>query len=270
MNSPVPYCGAPPVPGHIGWNTDPVLATILVACAGLYVFGIRRKPVKAWEQGCFWAGWVLTSLALLSPLCNLSVALFSARIGQHVLLTTLAAPLMSLGRCERILVAPRRDGLDAATSLFGLMSPSMRYLAPVIIFAVVMWIWHVPSLYDATFASTAVYWCMHASMIGAALLLWSTSLRSTDSMGGVLCGLIATMIQMSLLGAILTFAARPLFAVHETTTWPWGLSQMQDQQLGGLVMWVVGGLFVTGWAVVVLAEYLLRASQENSAAASSY
>lgn len=252
----IPYCGAPPVPGSVDWNTDPILAAALIGCAVLYARGTARKPVSSREQVCFWSGWLLTALALVSPLCNLSVALFSARIGQHVILTTLAAPLLVLGRVERILFmlpgfASRRGRDDFA---FGARGQALA----VTLFAVVMWAWHVPALYDATFSSTLVYWAMHASFIGAALLLWFAALRSTDSIAGIFAALIATMLQMSLLGALITFAGRPLFAAHAATTWPWGLSQLQDQQLGGLIMWVVGGFFLTAGALVVLGEYLTR------------
>ena len=256
MNEPqLPYCGAPPVPGSVVWNTDPILAAMLIACAALYAMG--RKPVPLREQACFWVGWLLIASALVSPLCNLSVALFSARIGQHVILTTMAAPLLVLGRVERILsVLPGVGSRGGASDAFA-FGPGGQALA-AIVFAVVMWAWHVPALYDATFRSTLVYWTMHATFIGAALLLWFAALRSADSIGAVFAALIATMLQMSLLGAWLTFAGRPLFAAHAATTWPWGLSQLQDQQLGGLVMWVIGGFFLTAGALVVLGDYLLR------------
>ncbi|MBV8755200.1 MAG: cytochrome c oxidase assembly protein [Hyphomicrobiales bacterium] len=253
--SELPYCGAPPVPGSVVWNTDPILAAVLIACAALYAIGVRRKPVGYREQALFWSGWLLTALALVSPLCNLSVALFSARIGQHVILTTLAAPLLVLGRVERVFsVLPSSRSRDEFA--FGAIGHALA----VVVFAIVMWAWHVPALYDLTFRSTLVYWTMHATFIGAALLLWFAALRSADSIGTIFAALIATMLQMSLLGAWLTFAGRPLFAAHADTTLPWGFSQLQDQQLGGLIMWVIGGFFLTAGALVVLADYLLRES----------
>ena len=207
MSSDLPYCGAPPVPGSLVWNTDPILAVALIACAALYAVGTRRKPVELSQQIFFWSGWLLTALALVSPLCSLSVALFSARIGQHVILTTVAAPLLVLGRAERILsvfggIASQRGGREALA-----LGASGQALA-VVIFAVVMWAWHVPALYDATFRSTLLYWTMHVTFVGAALLLWSAALRSRDTIGAIFATLIATMLQMSLLGAWLTFAGR--------------------------------------------------------------
>ncbi|MBV9913947.1 MAG: cytochrome c oxidase assembly protein, partial [Sinobacteraceae bacterium] len=58
-----------------------------------------------------------------------------------------------------------------------------------------------------------------------------------------------TSMQMGLLGAILTFASRPLFFWHLTTTTPWGFSALRDQQLGGVLMWVPGIAFFLFFAL---------------------
>jgi putative membrane protein len=128
-----------------------------------------------------------------------------------------------------------------------------------LVFAVVMWAWHLPALYNATFHSTGVYWTMHATMLLAALWLWSATLRrNSQPLFWNLLTILGTMLQMSLLGALLTFAAKPLYLVHASTTWSWGLSPLEDQQLGGLLIWVIGGVLVMAWAVLIFAEYLMR------------
>jgi putative membrane protein len=66
----------------------------------------------------------------------------------------------------------------------------------------------------------------------------------------------ASGVQVSLLGALLTFAAVPLFSVHEFTTAAWGLTWLQDQQLGGLVMWVPAGLLLTAYSALAFASAL--------------
>jgi putative membrane protein len=195
------------------------------------------------------------TLALVSPLCNLSVALFSARIAQHVILTLVAAPLLVLGRLERIWPVPRPALMEASAAQPSVSAASSQWAA-VLVFALVMWLWHVPAAYDATFESTLIYWTMHVTMIGAAVLFWTATLRAKGSISSALTGIFATMLQMSLLGALLTFARTPLFAVHADTTWPWGLSQLGDQQLGGLIMWVVGGIILASYGALALASYL--------------
>jgi putative membrane protein len=252
----IPYCGPAPQPGHLVWNADPLLAVVLLVGAAAYGFSVRKMLLSRRVQFYFWAGWTVGALALVSPLCNLGVALFSARAAQHVLLTTLAAPLLVLGGIggmagnwtePRRALRPgaRREGFTLALA--------------ALVFAAVMWGWHLPALYDATFHSTAVYWAMHATMLSSAVLLWSATLqRCGQRLFWSLSTILATMLQMSLLGALITFAAKPLYVVHSSTTWPWGLSPLEDQQLGGLLMWVIGGVLVMAWAVLVFAQYLLR------------
>jgi len=114
----------------------------------------------------------------------------------------------------------------------------------------------MPAAYDETLTNNTVYWLMHVSTIGAALTLWLVAFRSS----GLVAFLIvtATGLQMSLLGALLTFAAAPLFTVHALTTSAWGLTWLQDQQLGGLLMWVPAGLLMTLYSVVALGSLLNR------------
>ena len=84
--------------------------------------------------------------------------------------------------------------------------------------------------------------------------------------GGQFVVLMFTVVVLGGLGSVAGAVAgglaigviQALFAVHAETTWPWGLSQLQDQQLGGLILWVIGGFCLTTGALVVLAGYLSR------------
>ena len=88
--------------------------------------------------------------------------------------------------------------------------------------------------------------------MGLAVLFWDVAFLSQGFLAGSLFSIFATMLQMSLLGAILTFARTPLFSVHALTTLPWDMSPSEDQQLGGLIMWVIGGAILPGWGIVAL------------------
>jgi putative membrane protein len=80
----VPYCGIPPVPGSLTWNLDPMLIALLVGVPILYAFGRRETAAPdRHRRSCFYAGWAILAAALISPLCNLSVALFSARVARR-------------------------------------------------------------------------------------------------------------------------------------------------------------------------------------------
>ena len=131
----LPYCGAPPDPGELlsRFNLDPVLMVILAALAVAHLINTSTVRLRA-AAAC---GWAIAAVALLSPLCALSVSLFSARVGQHMVLVLVAAPLMALA----LPVARRRAAGDCGSS--------------GIAFFVALWIWHMPVPYDATFSSTA-------------------------------------------------------------------------------------------------------------------
>lgn len=240
----LPYCGVAPVPGELWsrWNLDPVLLIALVALLLAYRVGQRRLPRGRMEAAAFYAGWLVLTLALVSPLCSLSVALFSARVAQHMLLVLVAAPLLVLGRPLLVLQGrwPRlRIGFPAAGVLRGLASAPVAWAA----FALFLWLWHAPGIYERTFESDWIYWTMHLTLIGSALLLWRILLPGMAPVGALHRLLIGftTLLHMGLLGALITVAPRLLYSPHLLTTWVWGLMPIEDQQLGGLIMWIPGG-----------------------------
>jgi putative membrane protein len=267
----IPYCGAPPLPATLltRWNFDPVLLGGLLLVTVCYAYGTRRthrtgKRPSVTDQLFFYSGWLLTALALVSPLCPLSVSLFAARAGQHMLLALVCAPLVVAGRPDlafRSLLGPRVERVANALA----STP----LAASAVFAVLLWFWHTPAPYAATFASTTVYWLMHFSMFGAAFWLWSGLLDQTPEGAArvIGAGLVST-VQMGLLGALITLAPHALYAPHALTTVAWGLTPLQDQQLGGAIMWVPGCLIFLCVAMLVLGLVMSRDETDLRAARS--
>lgn len=268
----LPYCGAPPVPADLWrqWNLDPVLIAVLMAVAVIYYKGWRRREAHGRseigrnEAVCFFSGWLIATLALISPLCPLSVALFAARVGQHMILALVAAPLIMLGRPEVAFAAfwrPLPVGSRAGTIVRACTGRVGAWLA----FATFIWFWHAPGPYAATFASDSVYWAMHITLFGSALLLWRTLVGgdARQHAAAVLSG-FTTSLHMGLLGAIITLAPRAVYEPHAATTGAWDLSPLADQQLGGLLMWVPGGgLFLIAGMLSTIA--LLRSLAEQPA-----
>lgn len=219
----MPYCGPAPVPETLwgAWNFDPwVLAGLAgLAVSFLSVADASRNP-RRWRA--FWAGWAVLAVAFVSPLCALSVALFSARVLHHVLLVAVAAPLLALA--------------------FRPSAGSGRAIAPLpVLFlahTAAMWIWHAPGPYDFALSHDAAYWLMEMTLLLSAVALWRAIFRPGASEGGVMAVLLGSIVQMGMLGALLTFAAWPLLAAHATTTQAFGFTPMEDQQLAGLLMWV--------------------------------
>lgn len=239
----LPYCGAAPVPAELlaHWNLDPVLLTLLAAAPLIY-FRLLTTAQRGSERS-FWAAWALAILLFVSPFCPLTSALFSARSVHHLLLAIVLAPLLVL--------ALRPVRLQGSVALWTFVA------------AAVFWFWHAPAAYSAALSYVGVYWLMQLSIAGTAMLFWIAV--GNSSLPSAIGALLATMVAMGLLGALLTFAGEPLYAPHFMTTQAWGLTPLEDQQLGGLIMWAPGGGFYLAAALLLAARWLRR--QELAGAA---
>ena len=107
-----------------------------------------------------------------------------------------------------------------------------------------------------------IYWLRLGSLLGTAVGFW-VSVRQAQVTAAV-AALLATMVQMGLLGALITFASAPLYAPHLLTTGPWGLSPLEDQQLAGLIMWAPAAAIYLVAALLIAGRWL---RQENRSAA---
>lgn len=214
-NAIVAYCGPAATPEDLWarWNTDPVLIAALIVLAVVVVLG------RAANARAAWGAIAVLALVFVSPLCALSAALFSARAVHHVLLIAAAAPLLALAFPLRRLGSPPLGLLVGAQ-------------------AAILWVWHAPEVYSWGLASVPAYWLMQLSLLGSAWLMWRAVLAPASQPSPALVALVATVAQMGLLGALIVFAPRPLYLIHSTTTAPWGLNPLTDQQLAGLLMWV--------------------------------
>lgn len=223
MEDYLPFCGAPPVPAELWtrWTLDPLLL------AGLLVFGLVGYAISL-RKGRFAATWALVALLFVSPLCAASIALFSARVGQHILLTLVAAPLL-------------------AASLPRLRWPPLPW---ALVFAGLFWLWHAPDPYQATLESDGAYWAMHVSLFAAATLLFSTMGARPER---ALPAAALTGAQLTLYASLVTLAPQAWHDWHVVTAPAFGLSALGDQQLAGAMMWVAGGaLFLASVASLTL------------------
>ena len=253
----------PPTPGDLWqrWNLDPLLIAALLMVLGAYLFAahvaVGTEPSAGRTgRGYFAAGWLIAVAALISPLCPLSVSLFSGRVGQHMILMLLAAPLVLLGH-PGVIYARLFPALADWLSNRWLTRLCTSAPGAAVGFAILLWFWHAPGPYDATFRSSSVYWLMHLSLFSAALLVWNVVLdRSADGAIPALAVGAFTTVQMTFLGALITIAPHALYLPHAVTTAPWGLTPLTDQQLGGLIMWVPACTVFVGVTVLTLAGLL--------------
>ena len=248
----IPYCGPGAVPASFwaDWNLDPWLLAGLLGLAAARL-GLRRSAMDR-ADAAYAGGWLGLVIAFVSPLCALSAALFSARIAHHLLLVAVAAPLLAFAWR-----APVERWTRAGLPLVPLACLHVG----------LFWLWHAPLPYAAAMAQHGLYWLMEASLLTTAVLFWLAVLDRRAALVAIVPTVIGVMAQMGFLGALLAFAGRPLYAPHSLTTWPWGLTPLEDQVLAGLIMWVPGALPYLIVLLAVLASRLAgRRAVEGDAA----
>jgi cytochrome c oxidase assembly factor CtaG len=241
------------------WVFEPWVIVCLVISLCLYGIGLKRlwsqgapgRGVRIGHAGCFIAGWALLVVALVSPLDSLGGWLFSAHMLQHELMMVLAAPLMVLGRPLAIwtwgLPAAWRPTLRRpiqASVWRGFWRAISAPLFAWMLHAAALWLWHVPKLFEAALMSNAVHTLQHISFLITALLFWWSVLGQSNrrARGAALVYLFTTMLHTGALGALLTLSSFVWYPAYLLASWNFGLEPLEDQQLGGLVMWVPAGL----------------------------
>ncbi|WP_265499737.1 cytochrome c oxidase assembly protein [Paracoccus beibuensis] len=239
----------------------------LVLGGAIYAAGLARL----WRQGgpgrgitrtraaLFAGGFLLAAVLLLSRLSDLTKLLLTAHMIQHFALMLIAAPLMVLGRpgLAALWAAPQswRGRLARAGTALpwrGLAHP----LGAWITYFVVLWGWHLPPLHQAALRSDAIHAVQHFCFLGAAMLFWHAVLERprAESRGGAFIAVFATAVQSCALAALLTTSQVLWYPAYGGGAW--GLDRMQDQQLGGLIMWVPCCAIFIGTAVALMARLL--------------
>lgn len=169
--------------------------------------------------------------AWLGPLPDLVRHSFAAHMTVHIAVVAVAAPLVAL-----TIMGTRADPVRAIPNLVAPVPASMIEL-------VVVWAWHAPALHHAARQESAVFVLEQVTFAVAGILLWIAAIggdreqRRLRAGGGILA-LLFTSMHMTLLGALFALANRPLFEHAPPAS---GLSAIADQQLGGVIMLLVGG-----------------------------
>lgn len=267
------------------WSLEPQVLLPIVLVAWWYAAGVRAvwrhagrgRGVRAWQAACFACGIFFLLLALVSPLDAASDALFSAHMTQHALVMLVAAPLLVLGNPGVALAwALPRDGRRFVRRvqhdrLFG--TAAALITNPYVVwtlFAVVFWAWHVPALYEAAVRHAPLHALEHGVLLGTSLLFWWTLLRTAGTRrleyGGAILFVFTTMLQMTIVPALLVFSTDTWYPLYAGIDPSWRLSALADQQLAGLVMWMTSNVVLLLVTAYLVARWLLaderRASEE--------
>ena len=276
------HVGLPPGPHDLlrAWSFDPLVIVGLAMAAYVYTRGLRAlwrsagvgqvvSRARAWA---FVAAMLTLVVALVSPVDAAGNALFVGHMVQHLLLALIAAPLLAVAAPWQAMVwalsPDSRRRVGRWQGRWRRVSRRRAFLLLVVgvaVYTLSWWTWHVPPLYDAAVRSDPVHALEHASVLGGGLVLWAPVLRPRRlPLWAGLFAMAAAAAQGALLAALLTFATRPWYGAYSNGTGPWGLSRLQDQALGGVMMWVFASPVYVLVAVHLVFRWL-NADERNAA-----
>ena len=261
---------------HLRWTFEAWVVGLLVLSAALYAVGYVRlrarsrhsRTVRAVHCAAFALGWFALVAALDSPLDSLAAALFSAHMLQHEALMLIAAPLLVIGRPLAVLMwalpVSLRVGVGCAVRSRWIRAPWRTITTPLaawLLHAAALWGWHAPVFFEAALARPGIHTLQHASFLVSALLFWWTVFGKTqrsERSAHAMLSLFTTMVHTGALGALLTLSPGLWYPSYIESTSALGFDPLQDQQLGGLVMWVPGGLAYLIGALAVAARWFAK------------
>ena len=261
---------------ELHWLPDPFVLAPIAVLVAIYVRRFRRARVEgrgrdgrargagAPQAAAFAAGVLALLLAVATPLDGLGEDyLFSAHMLQHVLLGDIAPALLLLSLSRVILRPVTRRLMSVERALGPLASP----WTGIALWIGVMYLWHIPALYEAAIRDPLVHLLEHASFFTAGVAVWwpliqpvpmrrrLSGLRTVAYIGTAKFGLAA-------LGLYLTWSSTLLYDYYEGLPRIWGLGAVDDQNAGGAIMMVEQSLtFVI--ALVVLFAGMLTQSETD-------
>ena len=254
----------------MAWRWRLEVALPLIVALVVYALGwtrlslrspVRLRPALVARLVLSLAGLVLAAVALLG-LHDAAHERFAAHMIQHLLLMMVAVPLVLLAdplpAALWALPAPARRGLGALLAEGAFLRRAWRALTrlPVawILYTLVLWLWHLPVVYDAALARGWLHDLEHVSFAAAAVLFWwpviapAPRVATPAPPAARVVYLVLAALSSGTLGVLLAASAAPLYRYAGTA----GASALEDQAWGGVLMWAVGGAIDMAAVLVVV------------------
>ncbi|HEY7479750.1 MAG TPA: cytochrome c oxidase assembly protein [Gemmatimonadales bacterium] len=243
----------PTGPYEWAWSLHPSVLLGTGLLGALYFWGIgplRRRldlgpPPAPWRIASFTTGLLVLLFALNGPMHDLSdYYLFSAHMVQHLLLTLVLPPLLIAGTPGWLLSPLLRRPVMRGAARF-LTHP----LVAAALYTVTIAFWHLTPFYELMMRNHDVHIATHLVFIAAATLLWWPVMSPVPELprlgyGMAMLYLFLVGIPMQIVAALITLSRGVLYPWYSDAPRTWNLSPLEDQQLGGLLMWVPGNLWM--------------------------
>lgn len=217
------------------------------------------RPVAAWRQACFGSGLALIAIALFSPIGHISEELVIAHMAEHLLIGDIATLLLVLG-LTRSLLQP-----VLAIPFFNRLQILAHPAVALPLWALNLYFWHIPALYQDAYGTAPVHALEHASFLFFGCLMWMPAFGPLPKpewftqlwrVGYV----IAVRFVGAILGNVLMWSGTVLYPVYEPGERFWGISPIADQSTAGVVMMIEGTFLALG----VLAWVFFEVAREGT------
>jgi putative membrane protein len=258
---------------HTGARISPTTITVhpstvigIVGLIALYEWRRRLAGVRA--RAAFYVALFVMFFSLNGWLHDLSDEyLFSAHMVQHLLLALVVAPLMIMGTPGELLRPALR-----VPGVMGLATWLTRPAHCFAIFNVVVAAWHLPPAYNYALAHHPVHIAQHLMFLVASVLMWWPILSRLPELPRLsypaqMLYLFLMSIPMAIVSVYISYADTVLYPMYAYAPRIWGISPMNDQMIGGLIMWIPGGLFFYTIISVIFFRWQQRDGAESPAAA---
>ncbi len=272
------------------WEFRPIIIILLALLGGSFTLGwirlrqlskTRSQPVSLaapWRLISYWAGLLLLFLALVSPIEVLSGQLFLMHMIQHLLIAMFAPPLLLIADPMPIIMWGLPVGLrkQIGATLFAKNAPARPFLQaitkPIVawgLFFMFLWGWHDGNMYNLTLRSAWVHDLEHVTFFYTAMLLWwhitgaGPVLHKRFSYPGRIAFTLGCIPANMIAGVAIALAETVIYTYYETVPFrTWGISVLEDQRIGGAIMWVPGSMMYA-IAVIVLVALWMRAQERE-------
>ena len=272
-----------PHPHHVAYGSQALLAVIIAFTAVVYLRGWLRlrstslNIIPVWRAGSFLLGMSLIWTAVASPLAALDHELLTVHMLQHLLLMTIAPPLIWLGapfmmflnglprQFVHTVIRPLLHLAPVQTAGGTLTLPALCWLAATV--ALVGW--HIPALFTLGLQSAGWHLAEHASFLATGLLFWWPVVQPWPSASkwpelSIILYLFLATLPCDILSGFLVFCDRVIYAMYFSSSHPFGLSALEDQQCAGALMWTcVTVVYLVAGAILTAKSLSPLSSRED-------
>jgi cytochrome c oxidase assembly factor CtaG len=248
---------------HASGIFGPLELLPMLIVAGLYAkrsmtLAERGRPVPLWRQICFASGLLSIAAALISPISDVAEELVIAHMIEHLMIGDVGTLLLVLG-----LTGPLLQPV-LAIRFFDRLRILAHPAVALPLWAINIFFWHAPPLYDAAYGTAPVHFLEHATFIFFGALMWMPVFGPLPvpqwfTAGWKVVYVIAVRFIGAVLGNVLMWSGTVLYTVYAPGERSWGITPVADQSTAGVVMMVEGTFLGLG----LLAWFFFKAAQEG-------